>query len=63
MPNAYEAWDSPVPSGILGKLWLSGILHGDLYPYDKFVDEACDFYDRFYGIQIDKEALAADDHS
>lgn len=27
MPSKAEAWDSPVPSGILGAVWLSSVLH------------------------------------
>lgn len=57
MPREFEAWDSPVPSGILGKLWLLSILHGDRYSYDEFTDDAYDFYKEFYDFEIDKETL------
>lgn len=47
-PSKAEAWDSPVPSGILGSLWLASLLHPDLVP-----EEACkgiveDYYETFY---------------
>lgn len=61
MPDEIEAWDSPVPSSILGKMWLTSILHEDEYPYAKFVDEVYDFYKEFYGFEIDKEVLIIDD--
>ncbi|NLM43919.1 MAG: ABC transporter substrate-binding protein [Clostridiales bacterium] len=57
MPDAFEAWDSPVPSSILGTMWLSSILNEDKYPYDKFKDEAVEFYKEFYDIEINKEEL------
>jgi len=49
LPNKAEAWDSPVPSGILGAVWLANVLHPDL-----FSQEACEalideYYETFYG--------------
>ena len=55
--RCFEAWDSPVPSSILGTMWLSSILNEDKYPYDKFKDEAVEFYKEFYDIEINKEEL------
>lgn len=57
MPSEFEAWDSPVPSSILGKMWLASVLHPEEYPYDRFVDEVYGFYKEFYGFEIDKEVL------
>lgn len=57
MPGDFESWDSPVPSSILGTMWLTSILHEDAYPYDKFVDDVVDFYEDFYNISIDRELL------
>lgn len=57
MPDAFEAWDSPVPSSILGTMWLTSILYEDKYPYEKFKEDAADFYKEFYGIEINKEDL------
>ena len=49
MPSKAEAWDSPVPSGILGAVWLANVLHADL-----FTDMDCaalidEYYETFYG--------------
>ena len=50
MPTDYEEWDSPVPSGILGALWMTSILHSESYPPDAFAAEVDRFYETFYGI-------------
>ena len=57
MPNNFEAWDSPVPSSILGKMWLTSILYKDLYSNDNFAEDVAYFYDTFYDFEIDKEVL------
>ena len=49
MPSKAEAWDSPVPSGILGAVWLANVLHPE-----QFSQEACEalideYYETFYG--------------
>ena len=49
IPGKAEAWDSPVPSGILGAVWLAGVLHPD-----HLLEEACEalideYYETFYG--------------
>lgn len=49
MPGKAEAWDSPVPGGILGAVWLSGILHPDLYPEARCAEVIDDYYETFYG--------------
>ncbi len=49
MPSKAEAWDSPVPSGILGAVWFAGVLHPDkLRAQDcsALIDE---YYETFYG--------------
>lgn len=49
MPNRAEAWDSPVPSGILGAVWLAGVLHPDRCDQaqtDAIIEE---YYETFYG--------------
>lgn len=58
MTTGFEAWDSPVPSGILGTLWMLKTLHPELYSTDQFVKDAQDFYQTFYGFTPDAEALA-----
>jgi len=57
MPVGYEAWDSPVPSGILGMLWLSAKLYPDQYSMDEFASDASDFYSTFYGFTFDASAV------
>ena len=49
LPSKAEAWDSPVPSAILGAVWLANALHPE-----QFTQEACDalideYYETFYG--------------
>ncbi|OQB24784.1 MAG: putative ABC transporter solute-binding protein YclQ precursor [Firmicutes bacterium ADurb.Bin182] len=53
MPSSFEPWDSPVPSGILGTMWLTSVLHEDLYSFDDFTGDVADFYGRFYGFTVD----------
>jgi len=50
MPGDYEAWDSPVPSSILGMLWLIHTLHGDVYALDALMSDISGFYSDYYGI-------------
>ncbi len=57
MPNSFELWDSPVPSGILGTLWITSILHEENYTFDAFKQEVYDFYKEFYNIEIDMEKI------
>ena len=48
IPHKVEAWDSPVPSGILGSVWLATILHDDLFSdadASAIIDE---YYETFY---------------
>lgn len=48
IPDDAEAWDSPVPSGILGSLWLSNLLHPELFSEkdcNAFIEE---YYETFY---------------
>ncbi|MBD5460756.1 MAG: ABC transporter substrate-binding protein [Lachnospiraceae bacterium] len=49
MPDKAEAWDSPVPSGILGAVWLSGILHPDLCAEADCAARIDSYYEAFYG--------------
>ena len=57
MPSGIEEWDSPVPSGILGTMWLASILHSDEYPFETFVGDVQDFYKTFYGFEIDTKLI------
>lgn len=57
MPGGIEEWDSPIPSGILGAMWLASVLHPDLYASDAFVADATGFYETFYGFTPDRALL------
>jgi len=57
MPSAIELWDSPVPSSILGTMWLTSILHEDEYTLDEFKTHVFDFYKEFYNIEINKDEI------
>ncbi|MDO5112734.1 MAG: ABC transporter substrate-binding protein, partial [Clostridia bacterium] len=61
MPAGFEAWDSPVPSGVLGMLWMVSTLHPDVYSMDEFTVDAADFYKTFYGFDMDASAFTAAD--
>ena len=52
MPADFEAWDSPVPSCMLGVRWLLHVLHEGLYSMDSLRNDAAAFYRDFYGINI-----------
>ena len=49
LPNKAEAWDSPVPSGILGSVWLAGVLHTDLFSIEACEALIDEYYETFYG--------------
>ncbi len=53
MPQEIEEWDSPIPSGILGALWLHSVLHPSIYAFDAFQEDVKDYYETFYGFTID----------
>ena len=57
MPYGFEAWDSPVPSGILGTLWMTATLYPNEYSIEDFATDADNFYKEFYGFEIDKNTL------
>lgn len=57
MPAGLEAWDSPVPSSVLGMLWLLNVLHPERYTLEEFIGEATDFYSTFYGFAMDPSII------
>ncbi|HJB68022.1 MAG TPA: ABC transporter substrate-binding protein [Candidatus Fournierella excrementigallinarum] len=57
MPAGLEEWDSPIPSGILGCLWLTSVLHPEEYPFEEFVADAAGFYQAFYGFAVDESLI------
>ena len=48
MPGKAEAWDSPVPSGILGAMWLANVLHAELLTNDDYAAKVDEYYETFY---------------
>ena len=48
MPDKAESWDSPVPSGILGSVWLATILHEDLFTAESALAIIDEYYETFY---------------
>lgn len=59
MPGIFEEWDSPIPSGVLGVLWLRAALYPGTYSPDSFRKDTVDFYETFYGFTPDENDLAA----
>ena len=58
MPSAFESWDSPVPSALVGSRWVASVLHGEQYAFEQFQADAANFYQRFYGVEIDTQLLS-----
>jgi iron complex transport system substrate-binding protein len=57
MPDTFEAWDSPVPSSILGTMWLTFVINEDIHNFDDFKEEVANFYETFYNFTVDKEKI------
>lgn len=57
MTTGFEAWDSPVPSGILGTMWMLKTLHPEAYGQDDFVEEVTTFYHVFYGFEVESDKI------
>ena len=53
IPNEIECWDSPVPSSVLGSLWLASVLHGDAYPAAEYEAAVTEFYETFYDFTLE----------
>lgn len=49
LPDKAEAWDSPVPSGILGAMWLAGVLHPEVFSAEDCAEAIDTYYETFYG--------------
>lgn len=49
MPSAAEAWDSPVPGGILGAMWMASVIHPELVTTTAVNDTVHSYYETFYG--------------
>lgn len=48
LPSDIEAWDSPVPSGILGSVWIANILYPELISDETSEGLIREFYETFY---------------
>lgn len=57
MPQGLDEWDSPTPSGVLGVLWLTSVLHPDAYSFEEFTADAQEFYQTFYGFTPDASLI------
>lgn len=57
MPSNFENWDSPIPSGVLGTLWLTAVLHDDVYSFDNFKEDVFNYYKEFYGVEINRDDI------
>lgn len=51
LPYDAESWDSPVPSGILGSVWLCSIIHPTLMTSDESTQIINEYYETFYNFQ------------
>lgn len=48
LPSKAEAWDSPVPGGILGSVWLAEVLHPELFTEAEPAAVIDEYYETFY---------------
>lgn len=53
MPSDIEAWDSPVPGGVLGAMWMATILHPEFVTAEQFAQASRSFYETFYGLDYE----------
>ncbi len=56
-PSAIEPWDYPMPSAVLGILWLTNKLHPEVYGEETLAQDIKYFYKEFYGVDISLEEL------
>lgn len=55
IPGKAEAWDSPVPGGILGSVWLAGVLHPTECPQEEAAAVIEEYYETFYGFSYSED--------
>ena len=55
LPSKAEAWDSPVPSGILGAVWLSSVLHPDICTEADAAAIIDTYYETFYDFKYSEK--------
>ena len=51
LPSKAESWDSPIPGGILGAIWVASVLHPDCVSTSECDEVIETFYERFYGFK------------
>ena len=55
LPSDAESWDSPVPSGILGSVWVATILHKDLISTNDATAIIDEYYETFYNFKYSEK--------
>lgn len=53
IPSDIEAWDGPVPSGILGSVWIAHVLYPDYMTDEKYDSIVQEFYEKFYDFKCE----------
>ena len=56
-PSSLETWDTPNLSSCLGTLWVYATLYPDQLSMDTVKQEAKEFYEQFYDIQVEDQDL------
>lgn len=56
-PGKFEAWDFPIPSSILGILWMENNLYGDRLSKEDLNQKVKEFYKKFYNIDVNAKEL------
>lgn len=54
LPYKAESWDSPVPGGILGAMWLSNILHPEKISDSELSETIENYYETFYNFSYNE---------
>lgn len=55
IPSDVEDWDSPVPSGFLGAVYMASVVHPDVVSNEQYEDMVKEYYETFYGFSYTKE--------
>lgn len=55
LPLDVEAWDSPVPSGILGSVWIASVLHPEIISEETRESMIEEYYERFYDFKYSEK--------
>lgn len=55
IPSDIEAWDSPVPSGILGAVYMASVLHPDVITQEQYESTVKEYYETFYGFSYEEK--------